>query len=567
MKRPYLWLLGSALAILLAVPYMLNLAGDAQVHLAVAENFVAGRPFQYNPNGELVVASTSPFWTMQLAFFYRLAGDAAPLLLSLIAAVIWLASAYVLFRAAKDAWRLPALGVVAVVALWLLHTTIVANALGGLENVLAALQLLLLYVMTSDYLSGPVAGQVLTPGRSALLGLVLGWALLTRPDGGLLALGLLGVFALALWPRPSEANFGRRLLILAGQMAIVAGVAFLVLAPWYLYQVSLTGQLVTDSSLARLYNGRLGSLALISGSLYLHPKALVSIASAFAPLAAGFLVTLGVESGQLFRARGERLEHFRLAYSSWAALALVVGGVFFYTFVVGAEAFGRYFLPLFPFLFLAGVAGWVFAWNWLHARGWRTIAVAGVTLAMAFMVATSVYDGYRRLGPGRFTSDRILNVIYGPANRQYYSVNLPALLAAPEQRAAQTEALREALGAEDGPLAIAVTEVQLRYFVDETVDVLSLDGRTSADVLTYVDPVTGVPDFTAYLSDVRPDYVHAAQWCEVGGWLADLRATTIEDNLICLWEQQAATMSPGETFTWQNRPVTLVAPQILRIDW
>jgi hypothetical protein len=30
----------------LAAPFLLNLAGDAQVHLAIAENFVRGRPFQ-----------------------------------------------------------------------------------------------------------------------------------------------------------------------------------------------------------------------------------------------------------------------------------------------------------------------------------------------------------------------------------------------------------------------------------------------------------------------------------------------------------------------------------------
>ena len=54
---------------------------------------------------------------------------------------------------------------------------------------------------------------------------------------------------------------------------------------------------------------------------------------------------------------------------------------------------------------------------------------------------------------------------------------------------------------------IAVTEVQLRYYLDERVDVLSLDGRTSADILTYTNPTTGVPDFPAYFEAVQPDYV------------------------------------------------------------
>ncbi len=565
MSRSTWALLGVALVTLAAAPYLVHLAGDAQVHLAVAENFVAGRPFQYNPTGEMVVASTSPFWTMLLALFYRVMGDSAPLLLSLTVVVIWLSAAYLLWHAARNEWKLPPWGVAVVVGLWLLHTTIVANSLGGLENVLSALQLLLLYVMTSAYLRDDDAP--LTPKRCALLGLVLGWALLTRPDGGLLALGLLGLFALALWPAVDEGNFSPRLVALVGQFALIGGVALLVLAPWYLYQYNLTGQLVTDSSLARLYNGRLGSLMILPDSLYLHPKTLVSLASAFAPLAAGFLLTLWVEAGELWRAGGGWLAHYRASYPRWAAVALVVAGVLFFTFVVGAEAFGRYFLPLFPFLFLAGVAGWVTAVDWLAARDRQTVAIGMVALAVAFMATTSVYDAYRRLGPGRFISDSVLNVIYGPANRQYYSVNLPALMAAPVERAANTAELRSDLGAGDEPFSIAVTEVQLRYFVDETVEVLSLDGRTSADILSYVNPTNGVPNFEQYLNDARPDYVHAAQWCEVGGWLADLLPSAIDENLICQWERQAAGMTPGDSFVWQGHPVTLVAPQILRVDW
>ena len=72
--------------------------------------------------------------------------------------------------------------------------------------------------------------------------------------------------------------------------------------------------------------------------------------------------------------------------------------------------------------------------DWLAARDRQTVAIGMVALAVAFMATTSVYDAYRRLGPGRFISDSVLNVIYGPANRQYYSVNLPALMAAPVER-------------------------------------------------------------------------------------------------------------------------------------
>ena len=71
----------SILVILIAVPFLFNVAGDAQVHLAFAENFVRDIPFRYTAGGEIALASTSPFWTIMLAFFYWIAGPLAPLLL------------------------------------------------------------------------------------------------------------------------------------------------------------------------------------------------------------------------------------------------------------------------------------------------------------------------------------------------------------------------------------------------------------------------------------------------------------------------------------------------------
>ena len=304
--NPTAILLLALLVALLAAPFLLTVAGDGQVHLAIAENFARGRPFQYNPTGEIVVASTSPFWTLLLTAFYWLAGDGAPALLKVANGLAWLGTAVFLRRAAREAWGFAPNLVAATLLLWLGHTTIVANALGGLENVLSALQLTWLYALTARY------GRELTPRRSAALGLLLGWALLTRPDGGLFALVLLAVYGLALLlPAEEEGTqihpdkqrfrklhhlfkpgFFTRLRALAPQAAIMGAAALLVLLPWYAYQFGVTGKLVTDSSVARLYNGRQGALMLIPGHLYLHPKALISLATAFLPLSLGALITL-----------------------------------------------------------------------------------------------------------------------------------------------------------------------------------------------------------------------------------------------------------------------------------
>lgn len=547
----------SFLVAVIAVPFLLNVAGDAQVHLAIAENFARGMPFRYNAGGEIVVASTSPFWTIMLASFYAIAGPQAPLLVTAVNLLIWLASAYLLYLATQELWGFPTAAVWSVLLLWLLHTTIVANALGGLENALSALQLLLLYTLTARYRDG------LTTRRSLLLGLLLGWAMLTRPDGGLFALFLLALFILSLWPL-----MRRQPMTLITHLAIIAGGAFLVLIPWYAYQYSITGRVVTDSSIARLYNGRQGSLELVPNLLYLHPKAFISLGTAFLPLVAGFLVVAAELTISLIRSPGDRLQQYREEYPRYTAVLLVIAGFLFFTVIVGAESFGRYFLPLFPFLFLAGVDGWLRIYRLLEARGRKTAALALILLVIFFMVATSLSDLYRRLGPGYFTSDHVSDVFYGPANRQYFSLNLPAILRAPDRRSANTTELLAhlaATGEED--LSIAVTEVQLRYFVDDRLDIISLDGRTSAEILDYVDPATGVPDFERYFLDVRPDYVHANQWCAVGGWMASFFTSAISDNLVCQWEKQARGMQIGDSFQWQGRQVTLAAPEILRIHW
>lgn len=554
--RSRLWFLLIGLAIfLIAVPFALNLAGDAQVHLAIAENFVHGLPFRYNPAGEIVVASTSPFWTMMLALFYRLAGDWTPALLAVTVVVFWLATGYVLYVAGRDLWAFRGPALWAVVLLWLAHATIVANALGGLENNAAALQLLLLYHLVG----GP---EKLTTTRSATAGLVLGWALLTRPDSGLLALFL--VFLAAIRWVAASPKVWRNTVQRLGLIALVAAA---VLIPWYIYQYRVTGQILTDSSVARLYNGRMGSLAIIPGTLYLHLKAFISLATGFLPLMAGFFITAGDLTRCFFRADGARAKFYQEKFPQITAVILLVAGLFFYTFIVGAEAFGRYFLPLFPFLILTGVAGLVRVYNLLVARDRRTVALALIALAAIFLIGTSALDYYRRLGPGRFTADSALEVIGGPAGLRYYSANVPQLVAAPRLRPATTAAFLADLGAAAGPVSIAVTEVQLRYFLDERVEVLSLDGRTSADVLAYVDPASGVPDFGRYFHAVRPDYVHAAQWCAVGGWLASVFSSDIAGNLVCDWEQRAVAMQPGDSFMWDGRPVTLVAPAIFHIDW
>lgn len=543
-----LWGLVVGLSLMVSIPFWFTLAGDAQVHLAIAEQFWRGQPFRYNPGGELVVASTSPFWTLLLTLYFVLAGSGAPLLVKLTSIGVWLGTAVLLVHLARHTWHFSSKLTLGVLALWLGHTVVVANALSGLENVLGALQLLLLYRFARAHF--------LTRRQAVGMGLLLGWALLTRPDVGLFALLLVSLHGLRQWAN-APANFARAI----PHYLLLAGVVALVLLPWYAYQIGVTGKFVTDSSLARLVTGRQGAFLLANGWISFHPKTLISLFTAFLPLTVGcgWLVGGWVVNWRRWP---------EIPFTQGTAVILVFFGALFFSFGVGAEAFGRYFLPLYPFFFLTGMLGLAQMAGWLQKRGWETAVLPLTVLTIFFLVGSASADLARRLGPGRFVPVRTLDVIYGPANRQYYAANLVDILHAPANRKLATDQLLADLQAPDLPhAAVAVTEVQLRYFVDERIEVLSLDGRTSADILAYFDPQQGIPDFAAYFFATRPDFVHVNQWCTVGGWLADLGVTEIGENLVCRWQQQTAHLAIGAQFSWEGHMVRLVAPEIVRIHW
>jgi hypothetical protein len=46
-----------------------------------------------------------------------------------------------------------------------------------------------------------------------------------------------------------------------------------------------------------------------------------------------------------------------------------------------------------------------------------------------------------------------------------------------------------------------------------------------------------------------------------------VRPAAIEENLVCAWQRRAEAMALGDSFEWQGRRVTLVAPEIVHIDW
>jgi len=281
--------------------------------------------------------------------------------------------------------------------------------------------------------------------------------------------------------------------------------------------------------------------------LYFHPKTLLNLFTAYLPLTVGLSVLPFMPIRSDARVSQNSVRRLQMI----VAFSVVLVAVLFFTFIVGAGHFGRYLLPTFPFLFIGGAAGLTA----LHQRlRNRNPLIAGLIVLgiVAFFIVVNGADWKRRIG----------------RNEQYVS-NLSIVLRAPRARSQTTAELLARVGANGpGPFHFAVTEVQLRYYVDKRIVVHSLDGRTSAHILDFTDRRTGLPDFGRYFEMIKPDYVELGQWCQWGGFglFARLRGDIqMSPNLICDWTTRSAGMKPGDSFDWLGRTVYMTQAGYLGI--
>lgn len=522
-------------------PFMLRLAGDAQVHLAVAESFVQGNPFRYNPGDPRVMASTSPFWTMLLIALFHVFGDWTPLALKVASALCWAGVSYLLWKVVADIWQWTPWKRAILLAIWLSNTALIVNALGGLENVLSAVQLLLVYLVC-------VRGvRSLSWQQSLGLGMLVGWAILTRLDGGFFS--CVCVCSLFMIRLLTGARAERKTIV--AQFLLVALVSALCILPWHAYQYSLTGHFVSDSAMARLYGGRRTSWPIVEGYLYFHPKALLTLITVFMPVTIGVLLMLH-RWGRLVCRSGERVGmQLSETYAIVASVTILGVGILFYTFVVGADQFGRYFVPVFPFFFILGFQGlWTLYEELSDERRWLATCIVSGTVG--FLLLGSGLDYYRRIVLRDQYESELMDVVRNHEDRTGYTDRYLARLGVPNAR----------------HIRLALMEVQLRFYVDDRIDIISLDGRTSPQLLKYVDRTNGMPAFREYFEETRPDFVHVGQWCGAGGWTSRVGLQrSLPTNLICEWQRLAQVMKIGESFDWNRNRVVLVSPGTVRIDW
>jgi hypothetical protein len=145
-----------------------------------------------------------------------------------------------------------------------------------------------------------------------------------------------------------------------------------------------------------------------------------------------------------------------------------------------------------PFWVLLAVQGAYDSW-----QNWETIAPARLTsrrgaalgLVLAAFFAICVVETYKRLveisAPGL-----LWDVMRAPAERHDYNERLFRDLGAPTKR----------------PIGLAYQEIQARYWLDERFVVRSLDGRTDAELLKFIDGNRNF-DHIGYLKARQVDFI------------------------------------------------------------
>lgn len=515
--------------ILLLLPFLGNVAFDAVVHFAVAEKFAGGNPFIFNlHDSENTIASTSPFWTILLTLVYFISGNFAPLVVKAVSILLWLLTGYILYLISKDIWNLKGLTLYAIPIIWFANVSVVKNSLGGLENILCSLQLLMIYYnLHKQTESGKITSDFIT-------GILLGWTFLTRVDAG--ALGLILILYFSIFSSKDS------VVSLLKKISVIIFTAILILLPWYLYQYSLTSKIFSDSSLARLYTGRRNSVNVLENFIYFHPSAFITLFTAYLPVSIGFLKIICGKSAY------RDITNNPLTFSP---VVLVIISVLFYSFVVGADQFGRYFLIVYPFFLLTGMKGLSQIYYSIKERNLFSGKFFAAVVIVFFLIV-NVYDYYKRVINIEQLESNIYETFYAPSHRQEYTSSY----------------LRNLGFKETDTIKLAVSEVQFRYFVDERVQVLSLDGRSSAKVLKYMNP-KGFPDFEKFIEDEKPDIIEVKGWssfAKAPDWLPEkLLKLNDKNNLLGDWEKQLSIMKIGESFRWKNNLIKYVATGHIRL--
>jgi hypothetical protein len=322
---------------------------DSWIHLHFARNLATGHGFAYNP-GQPVAGSTAPLWTLLLAAGIAVGGPPV-WVAKLLGPLLTLGTGLVARRLALALSGERLLGLLVGVGTLLLGR-LTWGALSGMEVGLAAL------ITTGSLLA-------LVRGRETVSALLLGLAILSRPESAL----LVPLFLLA---RP--VTLGRALRLLAWVALLVA--------PTVAFSLATVGAPVPATAAAKVEGGALGLLTGARGGSEAVTVRLRDFVGEWARLlwrdhpALPFLIPIGLLA--LWRRHGRLL-----AWPGAILLFQPLGMALLAPYRGPAFQEGRYSAHLAPFAIVVALVG---LWALVGQRRRLRVSVALAYLAIAALL-------------------------------------------------------------------------------------------------------------------------------------------------------------------------------------
>lgn len=349
--------------------------GDAFIHFVFARGIVEGHPFFYN--GDFSAGSTSPLWSAFLAPLWALLGDGIIPGVKVLASIFVATSVVLTYIVAE---RISKSRVLALIASFLLATSFVLPfwAAKGMETPLATSLVLVDFLIyfrligSTEYHTGkfPISNfQFLNNFQwfnfliskqfwlEICLGLMLGFTILCRPEGWILA-GILG--CMLLWQQRW------RTVVTVGLPALI------VIAPYYYLVFLHTGQ-IFPSSMARVLHAR--QFVHETLGIFWTTEIIKMLVTKFLPLTPFFVWFAweyfrgddGVVGGKVL----DNLEKLKRGFLTVLGMQKVADRryvfipifiwlafhLFFFTFVMPMTQGYRYLLPAMPFFYTLALIG------------------------------------------------------------------------------------------------------------------------------------------------------------------------------------------------------------------
>ena len=410
-------------------------SGDAVIHLVFAERLAEGHPFEFNA-GIPCSGTTSFAWNAyEAAWMKGLGPSHALLFISLTCLVALFATAGLVSWTARRLGATRGVSFAAGLCFAALPGT-VYNAPLGMEAAAFAFVSLAVFAVALLTVSRRPAALV---GYAALAAL----ATALRPEG-VVAMAVLLITTL--WRRDLK-------LLVAGIIG-----SLLLAAPIAILQHRMTGAWLPESGLARMAAARRDHWTIhLLGPVYFYGRPFLRVLSAWPILAAA--------------------AHFRLL-KGWSAIASVAGALILYGFVVGATDTGRYFVWVWALAIPGAAAAAQRAW---FASGRQR---AGVLIGITWLSISAIGETAQRLKTGT-------RIGYG----------ITELRTAFDRRDTATHRFLAGRPMARGgsKVRVAFYEVQQRWYLNDDVEVLSLDGRTSRAAEPLRFDASGCPNLTDLL--------------------------------------------------------------------